>query len=94
MIVFLKVKCKDGKYEFTEEELRKLISDVEKEAYDSGYYTGYKDGTSASHSLTYDTQPPSPNTISPPYNPVITCSKEQENCCEGEQIPIDFNGIS
>lgn len=94
MIIFLKVKCKDGKYEFTETELRKLISDVEKEVYDSGYSTGYKDGTSASYSLTYDTQPPSPNTISPPYNPVITCSKEQENCCEGEQISIDFNEMA
>lgn len=92
MIIFLKVKCKDGKYEFTEDEVRKLISDVEKEAYNSGYYTGYKDGTSESRK--YDTQHSSPNTSFPPYNPIITCSKVQENCCEGEQISIDFNEMA
>ena len=89
MIVFLKVKCKDGKYEFTEDELCKLISDVEKEAYDNGYSTGYKDGMRDCRKPVISTTPTytpgSPLTVDPYI--VVTCTG-------GEQIPIDFNGIS
>ena len=88
MIVFLKVKCKDGKYEFTEEELRNLISDIEKEAYDNGYSTGYKDGVCECRKPVIPTTP-SYTPCSPfPVDPCIV------TCADGEQIPIDFNGIS
>lgn len=65
MIIIYKQPNKDGKIEFTKEELENLLEQARKEGHDTGYSKGYNDGYSAGKSYPSITTPISPTTPSP-----------------------------
>jgi len=76
MIIIYK-EFKDGKAEFTKDELKELLEKAKKEGYDEGYAKGYSDGkTYTLPPITYPTSPTIP--ISPTY-PIITWSTNRMN---------------
>ena len=68
-IIIFKEKNKNGKYEFTEQELREFLE----KTYDEGYEEGYKDGKSSVP--IYPTLNPAPYTIPTYPNPDGTGDK-------------------
>lgn len=72
MIIIYK-ESKDGKIEFTKEELENLLEQARKEGYDTGYSKGYGDGYIAGKGYLNITTPTSPITPSPWWtSPTIT----------------------
>lgn len=68
MIIIYK-EFKDGKAEFTKDELEELLEKAKKEGYDEGYSKGYSDGKT--YTLPPITYPTSPTIPTYPTYPIV-----------------------